>query len=189
MKELCHRALSFLSGHETNASSCVCRAVTECWVIAPALQPGWRREAHFIVGTEIKPAQARGSRCGHRCVLEAGVHPQHVDSSAPCALCKDALAPAAGQLIRAPAVTALHLPLTGSPPVLDSMPFLLPHQTRGFLPLFFFFFPCCSSLAGWPPDGFMDRHLVRGKLCLLLGWHAGRLCERWILPSWVLGWC
>lgn len=54
MKELCHRALSFLSGHETNASSCVCRAVTECWVIAPALQPGWRREAHFIVGTEIK---------------------------------------------------------------------------------------------------------------------------------------
>lgn len=148
MKELCHRALSFLSGHETNASSCVCRAVTECWVIAPALQPGWRREAHFIVGTEIKPAQARGSRCGHRCVLEAGVHPQHVDSSAPCALRKDALAPAAGQLIRAPAMTALRLPLQALRLCWTRCrsSFLI-KLGAFFLCFFFFFFP--PAVAPW----------------------------------------
>ena len=132
MKELLHRALSFPSGHEINASSCVCRVVTECWVIAPAPQPGWRREAHFIVGTEIKPAQARGSRCGS-CVLEAGVLPQHVHSSAPWALRKDALAPAAGQLIRAPAMTALRLCWTRCRSS-------LPIKLGAFFPLFFFFF-------------------------------------------------
>lgn len=103
-------------------------------------QPGWRREAHFIVGTEIKPAQARGSRCGHRCVLEAGVDPQHVDSSAPGALRNDAPAPASGQLIRAPAVTAPRLPLTGSPPVLERCCSSFPITLRAFFPLFFFFF-------------------------------------------------
>lgn len=152
-------------------------------------QPGWTREAHFIVGTEITPAQARGSRCGHRCVLEAGVDPQHVDSSAPGALRNDASAPASGQLIGAPAVTAPRLPLTGSPPVLERCCSSFPITLRAFFPLFFFFFFCCSSLAGRLPDSFTDRHLVRGELCLLLGWHAGRLRERWILPSRVSGWC
>ena len=141
MKEPCHRALSFPSGREIKCKQLRVSCGDGVLSHRSRRQPGWRREAHFIVGTDIKPAQARGSRCGQRCVPEAGLHLQHVGSRAPCALRKDAWAAACGQLMSA---------------CLRRRGCCSPSPSRSGLSSLCFLFFCCSSVAERLPDAFLS---------------------------------